>query len=77
MGGALLADALYRATRAEIAAGAVVVDAKDVVVKALFPHHGLLALPESSRTLFLAWETVRHGLISVLIAPSCHKHFNT
>jgi hypothetical protein len=59
LSGALLADALSRAARAAIAAFALVVDAKDVVVKAFFPHHGLLALPESSRTLFLALETVR------------------
>jgi predicted N-acetyltransferase YhbS len=53
LGGALLADALYRATRSEIAAYAVVVDAKDDQAAAFYSHHGFIALPTAQMTLFL------------------------
>ena len=53
LGGALLADALARAARAEIAAFALLVDAKDEAAAAFYRHHGFLALPDSPRTLFL------------------------
>lgn len=59
LGGALLADALERAVRAEIAAYALVVDAKDEAAAAFYRHHGFIALPESPRTLFLPFATVR------------------
>ncbi|MCL2657543.1 MAG: GNAT family N-acetyltransferase [Betaproteobacteria bacterium] len=59
LGGALLADALERATRSEIAAYAVVVDAKDEVAAAFYQHHGFIALPDSSLTLFLPLVTVQ------------------
>jgi ribosomal protein S18 acetylase RimI-like enzyme len=53
LGGALLADALSRAARAEIAAYALMVDAKDESAAAFYRHHGFLALPDSPMTLFL------------------------
>ncbi len=58
LGGALLADALDRATRAEIAAYALMVDAKDESAADFYRHHGFIALPDSPRTLFLPLATV-------------------
>jgi len=58
LGSALLADALERAARAEIAAYAMVVDAKDEAAAAFYRHHGFIALLEASRTLFLPLATV-------------------
>ena len=59
LGGAPLADALDRAVRSEIAAYALMVDAKDEAAAAFYRHHGFIALPESPRTLFLPLATVR------------------
>lgn len=59
LGGALLADALQRAARAEIAAYALLVDAKDTHAAAFYQHHGLLALPDAPLTLFLPLATVQ------------------
>ena len=56
-GGALLADALDRATRSEIAACALMVDAKDKAAAAFYQHHGFLALPGMPLTLFLPLAT--------------------
>jgi ribosomal protein S18 acetylase RimI-like enzyme len=53
LGGALLADALNRAARSEIAAFALIVDAKDETAAAFYRHHGFIALPDSPLTLFL------------------------
>ena len=52
LGAALLADALQRAAKAEIAAYALIVDAKDPKAAAFYRHHGLLPLPDSPLTLF-------------------------
>ena len=60
LGGALLADALARAARAEIAAYALTVDAKDETAAAFYRHHGFIALPEMPLTLFLPLATVRY-----------------
>lgn len=57
LGGALLADALERAVRAEIAAFALLVDAKDGAAAAFYRHHGFVALPSVSMTLFLPLAT--------------------
>ena len=57
LGGALLADALDRATRAEIAAFALLVDAKDDAAAAFYRHHGFVALPNAGMTLFLPLAT--------------------
>jgi ribosomal protein S18 acetylase RimI-like enzyme len=61
LGGALLADALDRAARAEIAACALIVDAKDETAGAFYRHHGFMALPDSPLTLFLPLATVRRS----------------
>lgn len=61
LGGALLADAIDRAVRSEIAAFALVVDAKSEVAAAFYRHHGFIALPDSPGTLFLPLATVRHA----------------
>ena len=53
LGAALLADALDRAIHSEIAAYALVVDAKDDVATAFYRHHGFIALPDTLLTLFL------------------------
>jgi ribosomal protein S18 acetylase RimI-like enzyme len=59
LGGALLADALDRAARSEIAAYAMMVDAKDESAADFYRHHGFLALPDSPLTLFLPLATVQ------------------
>lgn len=59
LGGALLADALERACRSEIAAFALLVDAKDDRAAAFYRHHGFIALPDSPRALFLPLATVQ------------------
>ena len=59
IGGALLADALDRAARSEIAAYALMVDAKDEAEAAFYQHHGFIALPDSPHTLFLPLATVQ------------------
>lgn len=61
LGGALLADALGRALRAEIAAFALIVDAKDESATAFYRHHGLMALPGQPMRLFLPLATARHA----------------
>lgn len=53
LGGALLADALDRAVRSEIAAFALIVDAKDETAAAFYRHHGFIALPDTPLNLFL------------------------
>ena len=58
LGGALLADALDRAARAEIAAYALMVDAKDESAADFYRHHGFITLPDSPHTLFLPLATV-------------------
>ena len=59
LGGALLADALDRAVRSDIAAYALVVDAKDESAAAFYRHHGLIALPDRPMTLFVPLATAR------------------
>ncbi len=59
LGGALLADALGRAARSEVAAYALMVDAKDDTAASFYRHHGFIALPDSPRTLFLPLATVQ------------------
>jgi ribosomal protein S18 acetylase RimI-like enzyme len=59
LGGALLADALRRAARSDIAAFALMVDAKDEEAVAFYQHHGFIALPDSPLTLFLPLATIQ------------------
>jgi GNAT superfamily N-acetyltransferase len=59
LGAVLLADALSRCIDSEIAAFALIVDAKDEDAIALYTHHGFIPLANSPRTLFLPLATVR------------------
>lgn len=58
LGSALLADALARAARSEVAAYAMLVDAKDEAAAAFYRHNGFIALPDSPHSLFLPLATV-------------------
>lgn len=58
LGGALLADALERANRSEIASYALMADAKDETAAAFYRHHGFIALPTAPLILFLPLATV-------------------
>lgn len=58
LGGALLADALSRAALSQIAAYALIVDAKDESAAAFYQHHGFISLPDSPLKLFLPLATV-------------------
>ena len=53
LGAALLWDAVLRASRSEIAAFALVVDAKDDMAAAFYQHHGFVALDEGQRRWML------------------------
>jgi GNAT superfamily N-acetyltransferase len=57
LGAALLADALERAVRSEIASYALLVDAKDKKAAAFYGHHGFIAFPDMPLTLFLPLAT--------------------
>jgi GNAT superfamily N-acetyltransferase len=59
LGGALLADALERAIRSEIAAYALMVDAKDDTAATFCRHHGFIPLPDTPLTLFLPLATAQ------------------
>lgn len=54
LGSALLIDAARRALRSDIAAFAMVVDAKDDRAAAFYRHHGFLDLSIDERTMFVA-----------------------
>lgn len=53
LGGALLVDAIRRAANAEIAAYALIVDAKNETAAAFYHHHGLTTFTGSPLTLFV------------------------
>lgn len=60
LGGALLADALTRSSNSDIAAYALLVDAKDKIATAFYQHHGFIQLadtPLTPLTLFLPLAT--------------------
>lgn len=57
LGGALLADALNRASDSDIAAYALLVDAKDKEAATFYRHHGFIQLPKMPMTLFLPLAT--------------------
>lgn len=61
LGGALLADALNRVSHSEIAAYALMVDAKEEAAVAFYQHHGFIALPDTPLTLFLPLATVQRS----------------
>lgn len=53
LGAALLADALERAGHTEIAAWAMMVDAKDETAAQFYRHHDFISLPETPLLLFM------------------------
>lgn len=59
LGAALLADALTCTLHSEIAAYALVVDAKDEAAAAFYRHHGFIPLTEPELTLFLPLAVAR------------------
>jgi ribosomal protein S18 acetylase RimI-like enzyme len=59
LGAALLVDALSRSAASEIAAYALMVDAKDEAASAFYRHHGFITLPSSRLTLFLPLATIK------------------
>jgi GNAT superfamily N-acetyltransferase len=59
LGGVLLADALIRVVRSEIAAYALVVDAKDEKAAEFYRRHGFLETVDKPLVLFLPLATVR------------------
>lgn len=61
LGGALLADAVLRAARSEVAVYALIVDAKDDTAVAFYRHHGFESLGGRSRQLFVPLERFRAG----------------
>lgn len=52
IGSVLVADALMRAARAEIASYALVVEAKDEAAKAFYQHFGFIPFADAPRKLF-------------------------
>ncbi|MEG3146370.1 GNAT family N-acetyltransferase [Sphingomonas sp. RT2P30] len=54
LGGALLADALLRATRSEVMAYAMIVDAKDEAAARFYAHHGFVRLGDDRLRLIRA-----------------------
>lgn len=57
LGAALLADALTRSLQSEIAAYALIVDAKDEQAATFYRHHGFIAFAKSRLNLFLPLAT--------------------
>ncbi len=62
LGGALLVDAAERALRSEVAAYAMVVDAKNEQAVAFYEHHGFQRLASQPQTLFLPLATAAKAL---------------
>ncbi|MGB4346842.1 MAG: GNAT family N-acetyltransferase [Burkholderiaceae bacterium] len=60
LGGALLADALARILDADIAAFALIVDAKDEKAATFYQHHGMIAFPSTPLRLFLPMAAARN-----------------
>lgn len=59
LGSALVADALARSAQAEIAAFALLVDAKDAAAARFYQHHGFCSLPSNPLSLFLPLVSVQ------------------
>lgn len=62
LGAALLADAALRGLNADVAAFAMVVDAKDDAAVAFYEHHGFQRLVSQPQSLFLALGTAAKAL---------------
>lgn len=54
LGAALLADAVERAMRSEVAVFAMVVDAKDATAEEFYRHHGFAGFGDKARQLIVA-----------------------
>lgn len=59
LGGALLADAVDRAARSDVAVCALLVDAKDDAAVAFYLHHGFERIGSQQRQLFVPLERFR------------------
>jgi GNAT superfamily N-acetyltransferase len=59
LGAAMLADAVARCLNAEIAAYALIVDAKDETAAAFYRHHGFIAFKDNPLALFLPLATAK------------------
>lgn len=57
LGGALLADAIHRVARSDIASYALIVDAKDDIGVRFYLHHGFIAFGDAKNQLFLPLST--------------------
>jgi GNAT superfamily N-acetyltransferase len=57
LGAVLLADAVGRVARADIASFAVVVDPKDDAARRFYQHHGFIDLPQPERRMFVPIES--------------------
>jgi GNAT superfamily N-acetyltransferase len=55
----LLADALYRAVKSEIASFAVIVDAKDDTARRFYERESFLPFPDQPRKLFRPMADIR------------------
>ncbi len=62
LGAALLADALNRCIQSDIAAYALIVNAKDEPAARFYRHHGFIALPDSALSFFLPLATAKAAL---------------
>lgn len=60
--GALLFDAMMRATQTDIGVYAVIVDAKDEHAAGFYEHFGFIPFPDSPRTLFFPIKRVKSVL---------------
>jgi GNAT superfamily N-acetyltransferase len=58
LGSFLLMDALWRSVKSEIAAMAVVVDAKDDTARAFYEHHQFIPFPDQPQRLYLPMTTI-------------------
>ncbi len=65
LGAVLLADAVSRAARADIASFAVVVDPKDDAARRFYQRHGFLNLPPPERRMLVPVESALRFLRSV------------
>ncbi len=57
LGAVLLADAVARVARADIASFAVVVDPKDDAARRFYQRHGFIELPQPERRMFIPVES--------------------
>lgn len=62
IGGLMLMDATARVLASDIAAYALLVDAKDEAAAAFYRHHGFMDLQQQLRTLFLPLATAERSL---------------